>query len=254
MLSPLPSAVAALACLTLACVALGQAPSGSALPVASKAAPGGAVRFDPVRQEIEGWNVLVDPALLEEGPQGEGKRALIMLANHLQRIEILVPADRLEKLRTIEIWIEKEHPTLKSMQYHPSREWLKNNGHDERLTRKVHIPKAAHLLSRGQMLKHPAVVLHELAHAYHDQILGFEHPEILSAFASAQKAGIYESVLLYTGKTVRHYGLSNAKEYFAEGTEAFLYRNDFFPFVRAEQKKHDPMLHDLLEKIWGSPE
>jgi dipeptidyl-peptidase-4 len=104
------------------------------------------------------------------------------------------------------------------------------------------------------MLKHPAVVLHELAHAYHDQFLGFDHPEIQAAFDAAQKSQIYEKVLLYTGKTVRHYGLSNAKEYFAEGTEAFLYRNDFYPFVRAEQKQHDPVFHDLLERIWESPE
>ena len=29
------------------------------------------------------------------------------------------------------------------------------------------------------MAKYPYVILHELAHAYHDQILGFEHKEIL---------------------------------------------------------------------------
>jgi hypothetical protein len=29
------------------------------------------------------------------------------------------------------------------------------------------------------------------------------------------------------------------------------YRNDFYPFVRAELKQHDPVLHDLLEEIWG---
>jgi dipeptidyl-peptidase-4 len=40
-------------------------------------------------------------------------------------------------------------------------------------------------------------------------------------------------------------------EYFAEGTEAYFDRNDFYPFVRAELKKHDPVLHDLLEEIWG---
>ena len=66
-----------------------------------------------------------------------------------------------------------------------------------------------------------------------------------------KKSGSYEKVLLYTGQTVRHYGLSNHKEYFAEGTEAYFYRNDFFPFVRAELKLHDPTLHDALLDIWG---
>jgi len=66
-----------------------------------------------------------------------------------------------------------------------------------------------------------------------------------------KESGSYEKVLLYTGQTVKHYGLSNHKEYFAEGTEAYFYRNDFFPFVRAELKLHDPTLHDVLLGIWG---
>ena len=66
-----------------------------------------------------------------------------------------------------------------------------------------------------------------------------------------KKSGSYEKVLLYTGQTVKHYGLSNHKEYFAEGTEAYFYRNDFFPFVRAELKLHDPTLHDVLLDVWG---
>ncbi len=48
-------------------------------------------------------------------------------------------------------------------------------------------------------------------------------------------------------------GLTNHKEYFAEGTEAFFNRNDFYPFVRAELKIHDPTLHDLLVEIWSEP-
>lgn len=217
-------------------------------------APASGVRFDPVIRDIEGWKVHIDPALLEGEHREQGTQALTMLANHLQRIAILVPADRLAKLREMEIWIEHSHPTLTNKQYHPSRQWLINNGHDPRLERKVHIPQAAALLSRAQMLQHPAVILHELAHAYHDQVLGFDHPEIRATYERAKAAGIYENVLSYTGREVRHYGLNNHKEYFAEATEAFFYRNDFYPFVRAELKEYDPRLHDLLVKIWETNE
>lgn len=208
-------------------------------------------RFDPVVRDIEGWTVHIEPALLDGEFQEEGAKALKMLANHLQRIRILVPADRLEKLHAIEIWIEHAHPRLGAMQYHPSKDWLVDHGYDPRLAKKVHITQAAELLSRSQMLKHPAVVLHELAHGYHDQVLDFDNPEIVAAYNKAQESGAYEDVLLYTGKRVRHYGLTDHKEYFAEGTEAYFYRNDFYPFVRAELKEHDPTLHDLLEQIWG---
>jgi len=208
-------------------------------------------RFDPVLKEIEGWRVFVEPALLEGAYAEEGKRALTMLANHLQRIKILMLPDRLKKLQQIGIWIEHRHPRLGAMQYHPSKEWLVGHGYDPRLAKKVHITRAAELFSRRQMLKHPAVVLHELAHAYHDQFLGFDNPEIIAAYRKAKAAGIYENVLIYTGKRGRHYGLTNHKEYFAEGTEAYLYRNDFYPFVRAELQEYDPTLDKLLEKIWG---
>ena len=137
------------------------------------------------------------------------------------------------------------------MQYHPSVGWLKRNGHDPRLEKKVHIPRAANLLSRSQLLKHPAVVLHELAHAYHDQVLGFDHKPTIEAFKKAEMAKIYEKVLLYTGRNVRHYALSNHKEYFAESTEAWFYRNDFYPFVRAELKEHDPVIYKVMQDVWG---
>ena len=222
-------------------------------PVASPSKKAATTRFDPVIRQIEGWSVHIDPALLGGEHQQEGTQALTMLSNHLQRIGILIPPGPLEKMRKLEIWIEHHHPTLKNMQYHPSVAWLIENGHDPRLEKKVHIPRAADLFSREHMLKHPAVILHELAHAYHDQVLGFTHPEILATYEQAVQAGKYQRVMDHRGRQVRHYALSNAKEYFAEGTESFFYRNDFHPFVRAELKLHDPALHQLLIKIWEEP-
>ena len=209
------------------------------------------VRFDPVVQKIEGWTVHVDPQLIDGEYREEGARALSMLANHLERIAILLPEDRLRKMQKLEIWIEHHHPTLGAMQYHPNPGWLRSRGHDPRLAKKVHIPRAKSLLSRQQLVKHPAVVLHELAHAYHDQCLSFDRRDIVEAYEKAKAKGDYEKVLLYNGRRVRHYAMKDHKEYFAEATEAYFYRNDFYPFVRAELKEHDPALHDLLVEIWG---
>lgn len=203
-------------------------------------------------RKIEGWSVTVDVSLLPGGTHaGEGKAALKMLANHLQRIAILLPDAQLAKMRRCGIRIEHQHPELRSMQYHPSSGWLANHGYDPALAKKVHIPRAAHLLSREQMLKHPAVILHELAHAYHDQVLGFDEPEIVRAYKDAMKKGIYDKVLLHTGREVRHYAATDHKEYFAEATEAYFYRNDFYPFVAAELRIHDPAAFAIMEKVWG---
>ncbi|VGO11503.1 hypothetical protein PDESU_00047 [Pontiella desulfatans] len=214
------------------------------------ASPPTADRFDPVIRNIEGWKVYVEPKLLDTN---EGTEALEMLANHLQRISILLPPEQRAKMRQLEIWIESSHE-LGAMQYHPSVAWLESKGYDPRLANKVHIPRAEALLSRSYMIKQPAVILHELAHAYHNNVLdgGFDNPDVIETYDAAMAANLYDKALLFNGRTVRHYGATNHKEYFAEGTEAYLYRNDFYPFVAAELKIHDPALYTLMEKTWGS--
>ncbi len=208
----------------------------------------------PVEQKIEGWTVQVDPALLSGEHQEVGARALKMLANHLQRIAILVPEKPLREMQKLGIRIERDHPELKNMQYHPDADWLVEHGYDPQLVKKVHIPVAAELLSRGQMLKHPAVILHELAHAYHDQVLGFDDPGILKAYNEAMKKGLYDNALLYTGEHVKHYATTDHKEYFAEATEAYFYKNDFYPFVRAELAIHDPLGYAEVKRVWEPSE
>ena len=56
---------------------------------------------------------------------------------------------------------------------------------------------------------------------------------------------------MHTGRKVRHYGLNNQMEYFAEATEAYFGVNDFYPFVRAELKAIDPEGFSLMEAVWG---
>ena len=172
------------------------------------------------------------------------------LANHLQRIKWIIPKEKHEALQNLRIWIELSHE-LKSMQYHPGAGWLKSHGYDPRLVNHVHIPQARDLIKRSTWAKHPYVILHELAHSYHDQVLSFDHPQIKAAWDNAKETGILKDVLLYTGRTVDHYGLTNHKEYFAESTEAYFGVNDFYPFVRAELKEHDPRMFETLKEIWG---
>jgi hypothetical protein len=218
---------------------------------AEKARPDKIGWIEPVKRNIEGWTVSIDPALLSGEHKDEGTLALKMLENHLERITILVPEKQLADLRKVGIQIEHQHPELGNMQYHPGKDWLENKGYDPSLVKKVHIPVAKNLFSRQQMLKHPAVILHELSHAYHDQFLSFDNPEILDAYKTAMEKGNYKKVMLFDGRQVEHYAATNHKEYFAEATEAFLYRNDFYPFVAGELKVHDPKVFALMKKIWG---
>lgn len=216
-----------------------------------KSAPAKVGWVETVKLNLQGWTIHADARLVNGEFKELGTRSLSMLANHLERIAILMPEKQLAELRKLEIFLDHSHPELGAMQYHPDEKWLIERGYDPQLAKKVHITQASELLSREQMLKHPAVILHELAHAYHDQVLGFEDPAIVKLYDDAMKKGIYAKSLLYTGETVKHYATTNPMEYFAEATEAYLYHNDFYPFVRAELSQHDPACYAEMERIWG---
>ncbi len=198
---------------------------------------------------IEGWTVHVDHALIEKDAE-LCSAALKILQTKLYLITLVMPVDRLAKLRKVPIWLDLNRRRLRGMQYHPSKEWLTNNGHDARLAKAVHIPQAKSFVSLARANTQPWVVMHELAHAYHDRELSFDHPEIKAAYDAAVQSKSYESVLHVTRGETKHYALTDHKEYFAESTEAFFGTNDFYPFVRGELQKHDPRMYDLLAKLW----
>ena len=213
------------------------------------------VKTQPVSRtarNIEGWTVRVDDRLLEKANEEVARRALRFLENKLADIKVVVPEDRLKKLQAITIVLDLNCGGLVPMQYHPSAGWLKANGYPADLAKCVHLPRAADLHTKRNINEQPWVILHELAHAYHDQVLGFEEPRVREAYEAYRKSGRGEKALLYNGQRVRHYALTNHKEFFAEMTEAFFGVNDFFPFNRAEMKEAEPAIYELMLHVWES--
>ena len=170
----------------------------------------------------------------------------------LVEVAIIVPEDRLQRLRDVVIRVDKDYGDWRHMVYHPSREWLIDNGHSPELARRVHIQSAELYSSKRHHSIQPHSILHELAHAYHHQVLGFDDGRVLELYRDAKTSGKYALVRHIGGKSRRHYALQDHKEYFAECTECYLATNDFYPFVRAELREHDPEMFGFLEEIWGA--
>lgn len=232
------------------------APAADSSQVSSSsiaASPGGEVHGADAfeTRQMSGFTVHVDRELTTGlGAEG-GAVALRLLDDQLYLLSEMLPADRVVSLRRVNLWIERHNARLESMQYHPSVEWLRANGHDPRLARCVHIPRADGYVEHLRRFNQPYALLHELAHAYHDQVLGYDHPLVLQCFETARASGQYEKVRHIKGREQRHYALTNAKEYFAELTESFIGCNDFFPFVRGEIEHHDARGYAMLVEIWG---
>jgi hypothetical protein len=202
-----------------------------------------------VEKAIEEWKVLVNKRLLDNEHRELADKTLKLLGDHLYRITRVVPSAALAKLRTIPIWVELAHPRHPCMCYHPSADWLREHGMNPQKAGSVEIANAKNFLAWTQ--EQPWMVLHELAHGYHHQVLGYDNAEIHACYKQAVAAKTYEAVLHWDGRKVRHYALTNDQEYFAEATEAYFGTNDYYPFVRAELKQHDPKLYDLVEEVWG---
>ena len=218
-----------------------------------KAKPEPAKPTSHSERKLEGWIVRVDDRLLKGPDEALGSRALRFLEGKLSDIKVVVPEDQLKKLQAVVIVLDLSHGNLRSMQYHPSAGWLTAHGYGTDLAKSVHIPRAADLPTKRNINEQPWVILHELAHAYYDQILGFDEPRIKEAYERYKKSGHGDTTLLFNGDRVKHYALTNQMEFFAEMTEACFGVNDFFPFNRTELKEAEPEIHTLLSGIWESP-
>jgi hypothetical protein len=103
------------------------------------------------------------------------------------------------------------------------------------------------------MAEQPAMVIHELTHAFHDKLLpdGWGNATLLDAYQKAVDSRRYEQVAYVKGGLGRAYALTNVMEYFSELSEAYFWRNDFYPFVRWDIAEYDPFIYPLLPQLWG---
>ncbi|HLX61440.1 MAG TPA: hypothetical protein VKX17_09180 [Planctomycetota bacterium] len=207
-------------------------------------------------KSMQGWRVLIKEELLKQDPNGTAK-ALELTEAQLKEIVRTVPEAAVAELRKITLWFSPEYEGIPPRaEYHPDRSWLRANRRNPDMAKGVEITNVR--IFEAECQRMPCFILHELAHGYHDRVLGFEQPEIIAAYKHARENKLYEKVARFNGPkrpntTERAYAMTNHKEYFAEQTEAFFGRNDFFPFTRDELEKHDPEMFKLLERLWNLP-
>lgn len=202
-------------------------------------------------RDVYGWSVRVDSRLLEGDKAAIGEAALALLRSRLADILVVVPAAKVAQLKKVPIWLDLSNGSLTSMQYHPSAKWLSENGFSPAMEKAVHIPVVSRFLDPRHQQTQPWCVLHELAHAYHDRVLGFEEPRVKAAWEKYVASGNGVMVLHVSGRHQPHYALTNHKEFFAEMTEAYFGVNDFVPFVHGQLKHEEPDVFKLLREIWG---
>jgi len=204
--------------------------------------------------QIQGYVVRVKTDFAKTQPKVV-KKILRALKEDIHMINSTLPAPTLSALKQTIIWVEPQTPAVadsfsgRGVVYHVSDKWLAEHGFLPEKAQGIQICNAKDYLN---WRSHQMALLHEFCHAYH-YIIGFDRPDVVDAYKAAKKAKLYERVeyvLAEPGQLKRAYALNNPREYFAELSEAYWGRNDYFPFMREELRKYDPIGYELIEQLW----
>lgn len=201
------------------------------------------------KRTLEGWTINIRQELLQRDKVGTEK-ALKEVERQLKFIIRNVPKDAVKKLKAVTLWVSPEYTGIgPRAEYHPGAQWLKDNHRNPAMAKGIEFTNFR--IIDAEVKRMPVFVLHELAHAYHDQVLSFNNATIQTAYDHAKAGGKYDRVERNDGQFVKAYAMNNAHEYFAEGTEAYFGKNDFYPFDQKQLKEFDPELFGIMEDVWS---
>ena len=204
--------------------------------------------------QLASFNVLVEDDALKNNTVLTNT-ALSLLETKLKEITELkidqVIKDSLIAVPIFMNWIR----TTGGAQYHPSKDWLINNGYIPEKARCVEISNITNFINWTEQ-NQPYMVLHELAHAYHHRVLNNNSAIITDAFQNAVSTNLYTNISYHSGggnysTLPTAYALNNENEFFAELTEAYFGLNDYFPFNFNDLSNYDPIGFKAMVSIWG---
>ena len=188
---------------------------------------------------IHGWTVYIEKSVA--GDAELKAKIQKQLKGGIGRFHKEVPEARIEFLKSIPIWVSTEpnYPLRKGergvIPFHRSKGWLRGRGLNPHMAPGVHVINPQAILFEHKVFEWaPMTLLHELAHAYHNVKLGLKNKAIKDAYANAMAKSLYLRVpdRKNNTKKVRAYAATNIEEYFAELTEAYFGKNDWFPHNR----------------------
>ena len=233
--------------LALAVALFAAAPAAAADKPADLAVPGYRT------QTVQGFTVLVERAVFDVPADKYAKKPLDVLDGELATICAVMKPDAVKTLRKLVLWAEWN--TLVGTEngragvavavYRGGDAGLMaRSGLHPLKARTVTVLNLKALTEEHQPGKDSGrcVLLHEFAHAVHDQILGMDNPAVAAGFAQAMERKLYDK---------GQYASTSRAEYFAELSCCYLDKLHYFPTTRAELKTHDPATFKLMETVWG---
>jgi hypothetical protein len=220
---------------------------------------------------IQGFSVFVDRKILNDSQQTQRLRQ--QLKRILTRIGQVTSTKQFATFKQTALWFSPEqlymleissspefggkHLSFKRSEYAgqyliTSADRLKAQKRNPDKARSIEIGNVAHFVNYDETTQ-TAIVLHELAHAYHHQVLGHQYAPLQSAYQEAMAQKLYTMMSLRSRQDSKVYAATDAHEYFAELSVAYLATNHQFPRDREVLEEYDPIGYALMQKVWGPP-
>ncbi len=206
-----------------------------------------------------GFTLIVSREVYDQSDKLDGQ-PLGCLASELQLIASLLPDATAKALAKVPIWVEWDHilpgsASVLAVYFGLGSESLGVRGIDPQKGKCVCIQtlRRIYLMKSRDKLRQ-TVLLHELAHAVHDRILGDDSPLVVNAYKQAMTRGLYAKVEHLGGAKKNGYATTNDAEYFAELSCCYLDKIDYYPFKSSELRDYDSPGYELMTRVWGTPE
>ena len=231
-------------------------------------APPSAPKSDPITSyevhKLQGFKVMLNDRLVGGG------QMLRCLDQRLAEIVRVVPAAHLSLLREVTFWIEASdasEPTVPKE--HAAAFYVQIDIDRDRARGMLAAKKGGIVILDQNLLLEPEArwaheacpgfLLHEVAHALEDRLVGLEHAQAKDAYRLAIERKRYDAVnarvIQHDGRFITEvmqaYARTNCAEYFAELSAAYLgMPTSFLPWSRDELRQRDPDGFKLMEGFW----
>jgi hypothetical protein len=203
--------------------------------------------------KIEGFTFVVKEAVFTRDLTEYERKPLDVLEQECKTLVKILSPKALAALRGLVIFVEwdEEVPLHSGRKgnatatYYPmdAAQMVKDGKHAlQAKTVTIHSLKALTAARQPKKDTGECLLLHEFAHAIHDQLLGFDHAGIKAAYQQAMERKLYDKDL---------YVATNDREFFAELSCAYLDRLRYYPNTRADLQKHDPTSFKVMETVWA---
>jgi len=199
---------------------------------------------DYQQRMVEGWTILISSAYTGQTLQP----VLTVLKRKLKQARTILPPGAIGTLQQVRLWLEVSDCKFPGSAYHQDADWLRKHGMNPDKAGGVQISAEIVPLSGEQ----PALVIHELAHAFEAQMREAGRDKLRSAFYEAIISCKYASVARRGRgeERERAYAMKDVHEYFAELSEGYFSENDFYPFNRDDLEYFDPQGFAVIESLW----